>query len=128
MDTQDQALERQQKALYEEMGRIRLMRRGTLSEQRYPQRQARRNGHGASGPYFLWQGYVQGQRFARRVGAAQARRLKAEIEARQRFEQLCAQYIALGEARAEHQRQRASEEALKKGLKPRSSRARKSRG
>jgi len=129
MDREEQRIEGQQRALLEEMGRIRVMRRGTLSQQRYAQRQTRRGGQGASGPYFLWQGYVQGKRFGRRVGADEAQTMRAEIEARRRFEQLGAQYIALGEQLAERQAARgASDEALKKGLKPRSSRARKSGG
>jgi len=129
MDREQQDITQRQKALLEDMGRIRVMRRGTLSQQRYAQRQKRRGGRGACGPYFVWQGYVKGRRFGLRVNVAEAETMKEEIEARRRFECLCAEYVALGEALAEQQRRKAvSEEALKKGLLSRSNRARKSRG
>jgi len=129
MDQEQKDIVQRQEALLKEMGGIRVMRRGTLSGQQYPQRRARRAGHGACGPYFVWQGYVRGQRFGRRVDAQEAIVIRAEIEARQRFEALCAEYVALGECLAEYQRHvGASEEALKKGLKSRLNRARKSRG
>lgn len=129
MDPEVQAIEQQQQAVWEEMGRIRVMRRGTLSQQRYPQRRARRGGHGACGPYCLWQGYVKGRRFGRRVAAAEAERMRTEIAERRRFEGLCAVYVALGEALAERQgRPGVWEEARKKTGKSPSRRTRKSRG
>ena len=128
MNPEQQDIVQRQKALLEEMGRIHMMRRGVVSEQRYAQRRERRDGQGACGPYFVWQGYVDGKRFSTRASAQDAATMKAEIEARRRFERLCAEYIALGEALAEHQRkQSVSEEGLKKGLTSRSNKARKLR-
>lgn len=129
MDQEQRDIVQRQQALLEDMRRIRVMRRGTLSQQRYTERQERRGGRGACGPYFVWQGYVKGKRFGVRVDASHAETMKEEIEARRRFERLCAEYIEIGEALAERQRKKAvSEEGLKKGLKSRSNRARKSRG
>jgi hypothetical protein len=129
MDREQEDIVRRQRALLEEMGHIGMMRRGTVSEQEYAGRLKRRGGQGACGPYYVWQGYVQGRRFGCRVGAAEAEVMREEIESRRRFERLCAEYIALGETLAERRRERgASEQAVKKGLRPRSNRPRKLRG
>lgn len=129
MAGKNQDVAQRQRQLLAEMEQIRLMRRGSLSRQHYPQREKRQGGQGASGPYFLWQGYVKGQRFGVRVSAQEAPEVASEIEARHRFEDLCAEYVALGEALAEEKRRGAkTKHELKKGLKSRSNRARKSRG
>lgn len=126
MDTRIQQVEQQQDALMEQMRSIRVMRRGTLSEQYYTARCARKGGEGAVGPYFLWQGSINGKHFSRRVNASEAEHVKAGIEARHHFERLCAQYVELGEALAAHSQQNnESVEAIKKGLKSRSKRAKK---
>jgi hypothetical protein len=114
-------IQQQQDSLLEEMGRIRVMRRGTVSRQQYRERRARKEGKGASGPYFMWQGYREGKHFSQRMSARQAQRMQQEIEARKQFERLCAEYVKLGETLAQcyAARMGASEEAQKKGLKPR---------
>jgi ABC-type branched-subunit amino acid transport system ATPase component len=54
---------------------------------------------------------------------------RKEVAAYKEFEQLCEQYVHVAETLAGAERETfASAEALKKGLKSRSSRARKSRG
>jgi hypothetical protein len=121
MDPSTREIEQRQDALLEEMGRIRAMRRGTVSRQDYPGRRARKEGQGASGPYFVWQGYREGKHFSQRVSGREVRRVQQETEARKQFERLCAQYVKLGETLAQcyAARMGASEEAQKKGLKPR---------
>ncbi len=123
-------VEQRQEAIIEEMGQIGVMRRGSISEQHYPARHARKGGKGASGPYFIWQGYDDGKHFSQRVPAVQVEQMKEEVEQRRRFEQLCAEYVRLGEVLAERKRQKgaASGEAEKEGLKSRSNRAGKSSG
>ena len=80
----------------------------------------------ASGPYFLWQGFRGGKHFGKRVSAQQAEQVKHEIETRRQFEQLCEEYVRLGEALATGERARTKQdESLKKGLKSRSKQARK---
>jgi hypothetical protein len=119
-------LEQEQERLIEQMRRIHVMYRGTLSEQEYPARRARRGGDGAAGPYFLWQGSIDGKHFSRRVGAEEAKRIRAGIEARHRFEQLCTQYVELGQALAvQTQGVQETQDALKKTLKLPSKRTRK---
>jgi len=121
MDQSTRQIQQQQDSLLEEMGRIRMMRRGTVSRQQYLERCARKEGKGASGPYFMWQGYRGGKHFSQRMSAGEAQRMQQEIEAHRQFERLCAEYVKLGETLAEcyAARMGASEQAQKKGLKPR---------
>jgi len=108
----------QQDTLLEAMRQTRVMRRGTLSSQQYPQRRARKDGHGAAGPYALWQGYQDGKHFSQRVTVANVPRFTCQIEARKHFEGLCAQYVSLGEALAQaSDADAAVQEALKKSLR-----------
>jgi hypothetical protein len=126
MDKHVEQLHQQQDALIEKMRQLRLMYRGTLCEQRYPARRARKDGEGATGPYFLWQGTRQAKRFGCRVDARQAQRIREGIQARHRFEDLCAQYVALGEMLAQYlQPKSESADTLKKTPKLPSKRARK---
>jgi len=129
MNASDQVITEQQEALLKQFGEFNTMRAGTITRQHYPARRARKKGKGASGPYFLWQGYRDGKRFAKRVSAQQANMLRQQIEHRKQFEDLCKEYIGLCEAQAElHERTSASEEAVKKGLKSRSKKTLKSNG
>ncbi len=121
-----QSIQKRQDALLEEMGRIRVMRRGTISKQEYRGRKQRRKGAGATGPYFVWQGSVGGKRFCARVRAQEAQRMEQEIAQRHKFEALCDEVVALGEALADLLRSDDEETTEpKKGLKSRSNRARK---
>jgi hypothetical protein len=109
------AILKQQNAILDAMSETRVMRRGTLSIQEYPARRARKNGHGVTGPYALWQGYQDGKHFSERVTGQDVVRFTGQIEARKRFELLCAQYINLGQALAQApDAASAVEEALKK--------------
>lgn len=109
------------------MGRIRRMRRGTLTHQTYPERAVRKEGKGAVGPYGLWQGTVAGKRFGRRVSGDTARAIEAGIAQRHAFDALADEYVALSCSLAELEQGEAptAAEAVKKGLKPRSKRAKK---
>jgi len=121
-------IEQRQDAVVEQMSRIRVMRRGTVSEQHYQGRRKRKGGTGASGPYYIWQGYVNGKRFSQRVSATEVERIKQEIEQRRRFERLCAEYVGLGEALAQAGHEQVDQfDGVKKGLKSRSNRAGKLR-
>ncbi len=125
MKTQQETQKRQEEVL-EAMASIHVMRRGTVSRQEYAVRRRHKRGKGAVGPYFLWQGSVKGKRFGKRVGAEEAERFAQEIEQRRKFERLAAEYIELGEAIAQSLHvDTGPQEAIKKGLKSRSSRARK---
>jgi len=128
MHKSTQDIRQEQEALLAQMAQTRVMRRGSISRQEYAERRARKGGKGASGPYFVWQGYREGRHFSQRVSGERAEQMRQEIEARKAFERLCAKYIGLSEILAERQGTQASQAAVKKGLKSRSSRAWKSSG
>ncbi len=124
-----QQIVKRQDEILEALARIRVMERGTLCWQRYPERAKRRGGKGAVGPYGLWQGTVGGKRFGRRIAGAEAERVNEAIAQRHAFESLCEEYTELGCRLAALGREGATlEQALKKGLKSQSNRARKSDG
>jgi hypothetical protein len=126
MDATTREIQLQQNALLEQMRALRAMRRGTLSQQEYAERRARKQGAGASGPYFVWQGFRSGKHFSKRVSAQEAERVEHEIETRRQFERLCEEYVRLGEELATREGARTKQdESLKKGLKSRSKQARK---
>jgi hypothetical protein len=125
MSTDKRAIEKRQDDILEEMKRHRVVRRGTLTKQEYDGRRERKDGAGATGPYYLWQGSVNGKRFARRVGADEAERIGREIAERRKIDKLSDEFVALGEALAEA---REDEASLKKKFKSPSRKARKSRG
>jgi hypothetical protein len=114
MNRHRQQVTQRQDAILEQMGKFRTMFRGTVSEQQYAQRRARKEGEGATGPYFVWQGSIDGKHFSRRVSGQRAQQLREGIQARHRFEQLCAQYIELGEAHAALALEGEPSNALKK--------------
>lgn len=84
----EEIIQRQDEIL-EAMAHLRTMRRGSFSQQSYPERASRKGGQGAVGPYGLWQGTVDGERFAKRVSGEQAEHVQQGIAQRQAFMQLC---------------------------------------
>jgi hypothetical protein len=120
---------RRQDEILKAMSKVRLMQRGTLSRQAYPERATRRDGNGVVGPYCLWQGTVGGKRFGKRLSGAQAKRVEEGIAQRHAFEALCEEYVELScRLAALEDKGGAWELALKKRRKSRSSKARKSNG
>jgi hypothetical protein len=127
MSMSAQQIVNRQDEILKAVSRIRVMRRGTLSQQTYRQRAKRKNGKGAVGPYLLWQGTIKGKRFGQRVSGVEAERVKQGIAQRQFFKALCEEYVDLSCQLAVLEREEAaSKEAAKKGLKSRSKRTRKS--
>lgn len=118
MKSTTEHLRQRQKAITEEMRQLQGMRRGVLSEQRYADRSRRKGGKGACGPYFIWQGYVNGKHFSKRVSSELVEQVRMQIEQGKRFLDLCQEYMALGETLAERElEQPTADEAEKKGLK-----------
>ena len=118
---------KRQDEILQAISQIRVMQRGTLSQQTYPQRAERKEGKGAVGPYGLWQGTVGGKRFGQRVTGVEAQRVREGISQRHRFEALCEQYIELScQLAALVGEGAAQEEILKKKPRSRSRRASRS--
>lgn len=115
-----------QENILQKMAQIRLMQRGTVSWQSYPDRAVRNDGHGAVGPYGLWQGTVNGKRFGKRISGPEALRVEEGIVQRHAFEALCEEYVDLGCQLAERLAQgEVSRERVKKKPKSPSNRAKK---
>lgn len=123
-------LEQQRQSILRKMGGIRTMRRGTVSEQFLKVPHKGQAEPVRRGPYYLWQYWEHGKPMRRRLRRGpEVAAARKEVAAYKEFEQLCEHYVHVAEALAEAEREPlASEEAVKKGLKLRSSRARKSRG
>lgn len=119
-----QIVERQEEIL-NRMSEIRLMERGTVTSQQYAERARRKGGEGAVGPYFLWQGTVNGKRFGKRLSGSEAQRVEAGIARRHAFKELCEEYIELSCQLSAAGGGGEWEEVLKKGLKSRLNRAKK---
>lgn len=115
-----------QKSILQKMAQIHVMQRGTVSRQTYPERAKRNEGDGAVGPYFVWQGTVNGVRFGRRISGPEALRVEEGIVQRHAFEALCDEYVDLGCQLAERLAQgEVSQERVKKKPKSPSNRAKR---
>jgi hypothetical protein len=127
-----QAMVDRQQAIAREVGEIRFMQKGTISYQRVPSTQGGTQTGAMRGPYPLltW----------KKAGKTRSLRLKTEEEVvwaeqavgnHRRFAVLCKEFEELSERIAHELRltpqDAAVAERLKKGLKSRSSKARKSR-
>jgi Family of unknown function (DUF6788) len=71
------------------------MRRGCLSRQFFRSRQPHRAA--GPGPYFVLQGYFQGQKFSRRVPVAQAATVESHVANYQRFQALAEEFVTVTE-------------------------------
>jgi hypothetical protein len=125
-----QQLEAKREALLSQMRSIRSMKRGTLSIR--PEK-VRRKGHKEPvllGPYPLFVRREGKRTLGQRLRSPQqVAQVREDIAAHERFVTLCKEFVVLTEQLGELERQAtASEEAVKKGLKSRSSRTGKSRG
>jgi hypothetical protein len=93
--------------ILEEMRALDHMRRGSLSRQFFRSRQPHQSV--GPGPYFILQGYLQGQKFSQRVPAERAPRVESQVANYQRFQALAEEFVTVTE-----QLTLAEEPALKK--------------
>jgi len=118
--------ERREKILAE-MRTLRTMRPGTVSEQFLKVPHKGESEPVERGPYYLWQYYEQGKpRRKRLTTPKQVRQAREDVRNHKRFVQLCKAFEELTQQLGELERTgAASQEALKKGLKSPSNKARK---
>lgn len=115
-----------QESILQKMAQIRVMQRGTVSRQTYPERASRKEGEGVVGPYCIWQGTVNGKRFGRRLSGPEALRVEEAIAQRHAFEALCEEYVELScELAGREEQGEASRERVKKKPKSPSNKAKK---
>jgi len=115
------AIEQRQRDIMREMEQIRVMKKGSVTFQRYPARGRGQDAGRERGPYPVLTWKEQGCTKSMRLkSAAQVAWAEKAVENHRRFTELRCEYERLGEERALHGREEmasASQEAQKKGLK-----------
>lgn len=86
-------LEDRRDQILQQIQAIDRLRRGSLSRQFFKKRRPRSKAR--QGPYFVLQGYVQGQKFSERVSAQQAPQLEPLVANYKRFVQLAEEFVTV---------------------------------
>ena len=86
-------LEARREQILQQIQSIDRLRRGSLSRQFFKKRRA--GSKLPQGPYFLLQGYIQGQKFSERVPAEQAPQIEPLVANYKRFEELAEQFVTV---------------------------------
>ena len=122
-----QKLELRRTALLRELDAIRSLRKGNFNEQWFPVVHKGKKTKELRGPYFVWSYKVGKKTVSERLKDGKAVDLARQDAANyRRFRQLCGELEEVIADIGEVKRQEgASQEALKKGLKSRSSKAKK---
>lgn len=84
-------LEQRREQILLQMKAIDRLRRGSLSRQFF--KRPRSASKVQQGPYYVLQGYVQGQKFSERVAAAQATQIEPLVANYKRFEKLAEEFV-----------------------------------
>ena len=86
-------LEARREQILQQIKSIDRLRRGTLSRQFFKKR--RSGSKAKQGPYYVLQGYLQGQKFSERVPAEQAAQVEPLVANYKRFEQLAEEFVTV---------------------------------
>ena len=86
-------LENRREQILQQIQAIDRLRRGSLSRQFF--KRTRANSKSQQGPYYVLQGYVQGQKFSERVPAQQAQELEPLVANYKRFEELAEELVTV---------------------------------
>lgn len=86
-------LEKRREQILQQIQAIDRLRRGSLSRQFF--KKTRANSKTQQGPYYVLQGYVEGQKFSERIPAAQAQQIEPLVANYKRFEQLAEEFVAV---------------------------------
>ena len=124
------ALESKRQDLLRQLGEIQTLRKGSLSEQWFPSMREGKKTRKLRGPYFVWTRKENNKTVSERVCGEEVLARARQDEANyKRFRELCREYETVAQELGALEREAgASQEALKKKPKPRSSKARKSSG
>ncbi len=111
-------LEKRREQILQQIQAIDRLRRGSLSRQFF--KKSRADAPAPQGPYYVLQGYIQGQKFSERVPAEQAPQLEPLVANYKRFEELAKEFVTVTD-----QITRLSQGApeAKKNSRPRSGRS-----
>ena len=86
-------LEARREQILQQIQAIDRLRRGSLSRQFFKERRA--GSKTPQGPYYVLQGYVQGQKFSQRVPAEQAPQIEPLVANYKRFEELAEEFVTV---------------------------------
>ena len=86
-------LEKRREQILQQIQAIDRLRRGSLSRQFFKKSGA--NPKAQQGPYFVLQGYIQGQKFSERVPAEQAQQIEPLVANYKRFEELAEEFVSV---------------------------------
>ena len=111
-------LEKRREQILQQIQAIDRLRRGSLSRQFF--KKSRADSKTPQGPYFVLQGYIQGQKFSERVPAEQAQQIEPLVANYKRFEELAEEFVTVTD-----QITRLSQDApeAKKNSRPRSAKS-----
>lgn len=111
-------LEKRREQILQQIQAIDRLRRGSLSRQFF--KKPRADSKTPQGPYFVLQGYIQGQKFSERVPAEQAQQIEPLVANYKRFEELAEEFVTVTD-----QITRLSQDApeAKKNSRPRSAKS-----
>ena len=86
-------LEQRRDQILQQIKAIDRLRRGTLSRQFF--KKTHSTSRAQQGPYYVLQGYVQGQKFSERVPADQALQIEPLVANYKRFEKLADEFVSV---------------------------------
>jgi hypothetical protein len=86
-------LEKRREQILQQIQAIDRLRRGSLSRQFF--KKTRADSKTQQGPYYVLQGYIQGQKFSERIPAEQARQIEPLVANYKHFEELSQEFITV---------------------------------
>lgn len=86
-------LEKRREQVLQQIQAIDRLRRGSLSRQFF--KRSRADSKTQPGPYYVLQGYVQGQKFSERIPAQQAQQIEPLVANYKRFEELAEEFVSV---------------------------------
>jgi len=86
-------LEKRREQILQQIQAIDRLRRGSLSRQFF--KKTRAGSKTRQGPYYVLQGYIQGQKFSERVPAEQAQQLEPLVANYKRFDELAEEFVTV---------------------------------
>ncbi len=88
-------LNQQRDQILDQIRALDQMRRGSLSRQFFASPKG--NASATHGPYFVLQGYLQGQKFSKRIAAEEAGAVETQVANYKRFQELADQFVTVTE-------------------------------
>lgn len=118
-------IEARREQLLEEIRKIRVMRKGSVTKQYFKMKTEGREEPVQRGPYWLFTHKEKGKTVGQRLSQSEVERFQAEVDAFHRFRELCDEYAQLTERLGDLERESSPEFKEKKRRKQPSKKTRK---